>query len=77
MRRLSQFGNKLQCFGFFTTKQHFHSTKIVRNRISKIRNLFPIVARLMKFGGLAHHNQQHEILKKIFYQRQFPLKESQ
>ena len=36
---LSKYGNKLQffqCFPFFTTKQHFHSTKSVQDRISKI-----------------------------------------
>ena len=50
-------------FYILTTKPHFHSSKLVQDRISKIRNLLPNVPNLIKFGGIAHHNQQHEKLK--------------
>ena len=49
-------------FYIFTTKNHFHSSKLVHDRISKIRNLLPNVPNLIKCGGIAHHNQQHERL---------------
>ena len=59
---------------FFTTKHHFHSTKLVQDRISKIQKLLPNVPNLIKSG----RNKQHEILKYFFiYQRQFPLWECQ
>ena len=49
---------------FFTTKHQFHSTKLAPSRISKIRNLLPNVPYLMKFGSIAHHNQQ---IERIWY----------
>ena len=39
---------------FFTANLHFHSTKLVQDRISKIRNFLPNVHNLMKFGGIAY-----------------------
>ena len=48
---------------FFITKRHFHSTKLVQDRISKIRNLLSDVPNLMKFVVIAHHNQQQGRLK--------------
>ena len=53
-------------FYLFTTKHHHHSTKLLQDRISKIRNLLPNAPILIKFGGIAHHNQQQERLKCYF-----------
>ena len=61
-------------FYFFITKHHIHSSKLVQDRISKIRNLLPNVPNLIKFGGIANHNQQHEILK-YFSSAEIPFKE--
>ena len=49
-------------FYIFNTKHH-HSTKLMQNRISKIRNFLPNMLNVMKFEGMANHNQQHERLK--------------
>ena len=46
----------------------------MQNRISKIRNLLPNVPNLIKFGGHAQHNQQHERLE-YFFSAAIPFKE--
>ena len=62
-------------FNFFTTEHHFHSTKLLRDRISKIRNLLAIVPNLIKFGGISHHNQPTARKTEIvFISRKFPLR---
>ena len=38
---------------------------LVQDRISKIRNLLPNVPNLIKFGEIAHHNQQNETTKYV------------
>ena len=50
-------------FYFFSAEDHFHSTKHVQDSITKILNLLPNVPNLMKFGVIAHYNQQQERLK--------------
>ena len=37
----------------------------MQDRISKIRDLLPNLPNLIKFGEIAHHNQQHERLKYL------------
>ena len=55
----------------FITKHPFHSTKLVQDEISKIRNLLSYVPNVIKFVGVGDYNQQHEKLKllsvAIFY----------
>ena len=58
----------------FNTKHHFPSRKLVRGRISKIRNVLPNVPNLMKFGSNAHHNQQHERIQ-FFLSAAVPFKD--
>ena len=57
---------------FFHHQAPLHSTKFVQDTISRIRNLLPNVPNLIQFGGIAHHNHQHQRLK-YFHQQQFPL----
>ena len=38
----------------------------MRDRISKIRDLLPIVPNPVKFGGVVQENRQHYILKELF-----------
>ena len=45
--------------------QHLYSTKLVGDRISKIRDLLPIVSNPIKLGEVAHDRQRHDILKYI------------
>ena len=40
-----------------------HPGVLVRDRISKIRNLLPVEQNLIKFEGVAHDNQLHDILQ--------------
>ena len=70
---MSKLANKLHFFRvlYFITKHHFHSTKLVQDRISKIHNFLPNVPNLIKLRGIALYNQQHERIK--YYQLQFPL----
>ena len=42
-------------------------------RISKIRNLLPIVLNLIKFGGVAHMTTNNTKYENMFYERKFPL----
>ena len=50
-------------FLVFHFLHHFHSKKLVQDRISKFRNLLRIVINPIKFGGIAQDNQQHDTLK--------------
>ena len=49
-----------QCYFCYTN----HSRKLVKDRISIIRNLLPIVPNPIKFGGVAH-DQQDDVFRKI------------
>ena len=62
----------LKCY-IFSPKHHFYSTKLTQDRVSIICNLLPIVPNLIKVGGVAHDNEQHNILK-YFLWATIPLK---
>ena len=61
-------------FQFFTTKRHHHSTKLVQDRISRIRNLLPIVPSPIKFWRSCSWQPKPRLIK-IFLWAGIPFKE--
>ena len=61
---MSKLSNELQFFRVLLMHNN-HSTNLIRDKISQIRNLLPIVLDSLKFGGFIDDDNQHHDTFKI------------